>query len=82
MLDQHYEPKQAAELLGVDAEQVLGWIHAGEIVAADVSKQNSKRPRWRISESELGRFLLRRRHPAAGSPQPKPTRLPQPKQYV
>ncbi|TWU39122.1 Helix-turn-helix domain protein [Novipirellula aureliae] len=84
MLEQHYAPVDAATMLGVDSEQVLAWIHSGELAAANVAKtQNAKRPRWRISESELGKFLLRRRHPASVTTStPKVARRPKPKQYV
>ncbi|WP_417736333.1 helix-turn-helix domain-containing protein [Rosistilla oblonga] len=84
MIEQHYTPQRTAELLDTDDEQVLAWIHAGDLPASNVAKSSAgKRPRWRISESDLGKFLLSRRHPAS---QPKPAakvaRRPQPKQYV
>jgi excisionase family DNA binding protein len=84
MLDQHFNPQQAAELLGVDNEQVLAWIHSGELVASNVAKSlQGKRPRWRISEADLGRFLLARRHPASSQAVAvKTAKRPQPKQYV
>jgi len=85
MLDRHYQPKEAAEFLGTDTEQVLAWIHSGELAAVNVAKTlNAKRPRWRISESDIGRFLLRRRHPASTAQQ-TPHRViqrPAVKQYV
>lgn len=59
----YYSPAQAAEVLGVDVEQVLGWIREGALVASNVaSSRATLRPRWRISESDLGRFLLARRN--------------------
>lgn len=63
--DTYFTVQAAAEILDVDDEQILAWIHSGQIKAANVAKDpNGKRPRWRISESELGRFLLTRMHPA------------------
>lgn len=62
----YYSPQQAAEVLGTDDEQVLSWIHSGELAAVNVAKSlQGKRPRWRISESDLGKFLIARRHPAS-----------------
>lgn len=84
MIEPHYTPQEAAGYLGTDDEQVTAWIHAGELVAVNVAKNpNGKRPRWRIPESALGRFLLARRHPASSQAAPgkRPSR-PQVKQYV
>jgi excisionase family DNA binding protein len=59
----YYTPQQAADTLGVDDEQVHRWIHSGQLVAINVAKSLAgKRPRWRIAESELGRFLLSRQN--------------------
>lgn len=67
MVDNRYfTVQQAAEWLGVDDEQVLGWIHSGQLKAVNVaSNPRSKRPRWRIAEADLARFLLSRQHPAS-----------------
>jgi predicted site-specific integrase-resolvase len=85
MLEKHYQPNEAAELLSCDSEQVLAWIHSGELVASNIAKTlNAKRPRWRIPESEIGRFLIRR-HPASQQqqqPTQRPTKRPPVKQYV
>ncbi len=80
----YYSPQTAAEVLGCDDEQVLAWIHAGELVAVNVAKSlQGKRPRWRIAEADLARFLMARRHPASlQQAVAKPRRQPQPKQYV
>jgi excisionase family DNA binding protein len=65
----YYTPDQAAELLGVDGEKILAWINSGELAAFNVgSRPDGGRPRWRIAEADLGRFLLARRHPAASRP--------------
>ena len=84
MLEKHYTPQEAAELLACDVEQVLSFINSDELVAVNVAKQaHGKRPRWRISESHVGKFLLHRRHPAS-APQPpqRATKRPEVKQYV
>ena len=67
-----YTPPQAARLLGVKSDKILAWIHSGELVAANLAtNHNGERPRWRISEDDLGRFLLRRRHTAVPAPEPR-----------
>ncbi len=64
-VDKHYTPQQAAEILGISDDGVVALIHSGEIIATNVARsKDSKRPRWRIAASDLGRFLLSRRHPA------------------
>lgn len=61
MLDWHYTPVEVAKLLDVVETQVLAWIHSKELVAFNVAKDpNGERPRWRISESEVCKFLVRR----------------------
>jgi len=65
-VEKHYSAQEAAELLGISDDGVVGLIHAGEIVAVNVARsKDAKKPRWRIPESDLGRFLLSRRHPAS-----------------
>jgi hypothetical protein len=70
-----------AELLGVAPETVLTWLHATELLGVNVAQRRGRgrRPRWRIANSELERFLRarqtsptpvvrgrRRREPEAG----------------
>lgn len=75
-MDKYFTVQQAAEMLGVDEEQILFPINTGELVAVNVAKSpNGKRPRWRIAESELGRFLLKRRNSAPQS-EAKPAKNP------
>lgn len=85
MVDQVYlSVPSIAEKLDVDTEQVLSWIHSGQLKAANVAKNpNGKRPRWRVAEGDLGRFVLSRMN-SASQPSPRtPTRqLRQPKQIV
>lgn len=83
-MEQHYTVQQLAELWGVDEEQVLAPINTGELIAVNVAKSpNGLRPRWRIAESEAGKFLMRRRHPASiQQPMVKAAKRPEPKRYV
>ena len=70
-VEQHFSPQQAAEILGVTDDGIVAMIHSGELVATNVARAaDSKRPRWRIAESDLGRFLLSRRHPASQEQRP------------
>jgi hypothetical protein len=57
-------PRQVGETLQVDPAKVLGWIHAGELVAIDVSQRAGGRPRYRIDPADLAAFEQRRRVPA------------------
>lgn len=76
----YYKVREAAETLGVDEEQVLDFIHTGKIKAVNVAKdENGKRPRWRIPEGELGRFVLSRLHPAGLSQPSAPAIAKRPK---
>jgi hypothetical protein len=62
-VDFYYTPQEVAMFLDTDDEQVLAWIHSGELIAYNVAKDvNGKRPRWRCSEGDIGRFLLKRRN--------------------
>jgi excisionase family DNA binding protein len=83
MVDQrYYSIQQASEMLECDDETILAQIHSGELSAVNIAKKvDAKRPTWRIAESELGRWLLRRSNskPVAA---PKIEKRPQPKQYV
>ncbi len=79
----YYTPQQAAEILGTDDEQVTHWINSGQLVAVNVAKSPAgKRPRWRISESDLGKFLLSRRNPAAAPKVERAPKIKEPKRYV
>lgn len=70
-VDKHFTTAQAAEILEVTDDGIVALIHSGELVATNVARSaDSKRPRWRISESDLGRFLLSRRHSASVTPRP------------
>jgi hypothetical protein len=76
-VDKHFTPQQAAEIVGMTDDGIVSLIHSGEIIATNVARsKDSKRPRWRIAESDLGRFLLSRRHPASQQQATKSTRRP------
>jgi excisionase family DNA binding protein len=63
--------RQVAERLAVNVDKVLGLIHAGELVAIDVSQRAGGRPRYRIDPADLAAFEQRRR---VRSPSPQPRR--------
>ena len=65
MPERFFTPPQAAKLIGVGPEKVLAWIHSGELTATNVAVDaDGERPRWRISEDDLAKFLFRRQHPS------------------
>jgi hypothetical protein len=73
--EKYYSPKEAAEKLQCDEERVL----EGDLVAANIaSSKSAQRPRWRIAEADLGRFLLSRRN-VQSLAEPKPKRIEKPK---
>ena len=84
MVDQkYYSVQQARDILNVDDETVLAWIHSGQLAAVNVSRTpNPKRPTWRVAECELGRLLLKRGNAPQQVVAPKQAKRPTPKQYV
>jgi len=71
-----YGIREIRERYGVGEHTVLGWIRRGELRAIDVSRNQSGRPKWRITQEALDAFELartptppvprarRRKHPA------------------
>ena len=55
-IERHYSPPEIAESLRVDVHAVLGWIHSGQLVARKLGS-GTKRPRFRVAQSALERFL-------------------------
>lgn len=51
---------QICRRLGVGPDKVRCWIARGELVGVNVGRFASRRPRWRIEEEELKRFLRAR----------------------
>lgn len=60
-------PNALATRLGIKSDKVRAWINAGQLLAVNVAENpNGQRPRWRIAESEVDRFLQSRSNmPAA-----------------
>ena len=55
-------PPALAEELGIAVEKVIRWIEHGELNAVNVATTTTGRPRWRISEEDVGAFLLSRKN--------------------
>lgn len=51
MLEEYYTPKEVAQKLKMDLSTVYRWIREGELKAVKIGSL------WRISETELKRFL-------------------------
>ena len=77
MVNASITPPELAKRYGVSPDKVLGWIRNGELRAINVATKPGGRPRWRISESDIELFEVRRaavttkttrrrRRPAAG----------------
>jgi excisionase family DNA binding protein len=65
-------PAEVAELWGVAASTVIGWIKSGRLRAVNVSKNaSSQRPRYRIDSADLADFERLRQ---VGAPEPAPSR--------
>jgi len=55
-----FTPPKVAELLGVSPDKVLFWIHTEQLAAANLAETPERRPRWRISRSDLEQFIASR----------------------
>lgn len=84
MVDQkYYSIQEACKVLACDDETILAQIHSGELPAVNIAKRmDAKRPTWRIAESELGRWLLKRGNAPKQEATPKQATRPSPKKYV
>ena len=81
--NKYYSIQEACKSLDCDDETLLKPIHTGELKAVNIAKNpNGKRPTWRIAESELGRWLLKRLNAPQQEVAPKTAKRPSPKQYV
>jgi len=76
----HLTPRLVCEQLGVGIETVLGWIHTGNLRAANISNSNT-RPRWRVAKSDLQDFLDRRCNQQPSPKKPAKRRKPR-KEFV
>lgn len=53
----YFTPPQFATSLGVSADTVLAWIRSGELEALNLAGSRCTRPRYRISQDAIDRFL-------------------------
>jgi excisionase family DNA binding protein len=63
-------PPKLARRLGIHHDKILRLIDSGQLSAINMALTTGGRPRWRIAESEVQRFLRSR----ASSPKPTRTR--------
>ena len=57
----YYTPAEISEILKVDTDGVIALIRSGELVASNVARSKAAaKPRWRISQESLDRFLASR----------------------
>jgi len=68
-------PPEIARRLRVKPEKVVGWIRQGELRAINVARRGSRRPRFRIQQTDLEDFLLGR----SVKPRTKPQRRQRPR---
>ena len=61
-----YTADEVAELESVNRETVLMWIRTGELAAHNASQNSkSRKPRWRVTDSDLTAFRLARQNGSA-----------------
>lgn len=60
MSEQTFFPDEIAEMLRVGSDTVRCWCAAGELESLNVARLGSKKPRYRITESALQRFMASR----------------------
>lgn len=75
----HLRPREVAKRLDIKVDAVLAWIRAGELHGTNVAVRVGGRPRWRITETDLQAFLLRR---SAAPPAPARRRRRQPADVI
>ena len=82
-LTEFWTVPQVAERLQVSRHKVLRWIAAGELAATDLSQSRVERPRYRIREAELSRFLNgRQATPSPAKPRADTSKRPAVRQFV
>ena len=55
--EKYLTPPKVAEIMGVNACRVIGWILAGELDAINLNAMDqSKRPRYRVTPEALEQF--------------------------
>ncbi len=65
---------EAAKLLRVNRDKVLGWINSGRLLATNIAAKQGGRPRYRIARADLDSFTKRR----TPQPRPRPKRAKKP----
>jgi len=60
MLNRLYDIDETAELLGVGRATVYRLIAAGDLGSCDVAPTGSKRPKTRVSERHIAKFIADR----------------------
>ncbi|MBL9163122.1 MAG: helix-turn-helix domain-containing protein [Planctomycetaceae bacterium] len=55
-----YSPPQVADMLGVAPETVIAWVRSGQLPGFDVSRPAARRPRFRITDAALAKFIEQR----------------------
>jgi excisionase family DNA binding protein len=55
-----YTPPEVARFLRTDVHKVHAWIARNELTAINIAERAGGRPRWRIRQTDLEAFLLRR----------------------
>lgn len=66
MVQECFTVKEVAAILKLKEDAVLSLISRGDLPASNINtKTDAQRPRWRITDSDLGKFLLKTRHQAA-----------------
>lgn len=53
-------PPMIAAAIGSRPETVVAWIRSGELVAVDLARRGSRRPRFRVRRADFEKFLERR----------------------
>jgi Helix-turn-helix domain len=74
----YLRPRDVAERFDVKVDVVLAWIRRAELVAVNVAQVGGRRPRWRIAQADLQRFVERRQAVPAPARQRRRRRAPQP----
>ena len=53
-------PQEIAAMLAVKVDTVLAWIHRGELIAINVARRPSTRPRYRVKAADFQAFEEKR----------------------
>lgn len=72
-LPDYLTPPEAAKLLRVDPETVIGWIRAGELRASNLARRGTTRPRFRIAREAIDAFLAGREVHRRATPRKRTT---------